>query len=529
MTAVHVQAATATRRPPVVDVAIIGAGFAGLGMATLLARRGRESFVVLERADAVGGTWRDNTYPGIACDIPAHLYSFSFRPPVDWRSVYPSGAEIRRYLEQTVDDEGLRPHIRFGAALCAANWDAAEHVWEITTTSSGCGDGTGVPGTYAIRARSLVMAVGRLSEPRLPEIEGLGSFPGQVVHTAEWDDALEVEGARIGVVGTGASAVQVIPHLARVAEELVVFSRTPPYVVPRDDRPYSDAERAAMLDPDTANAVRENMLRDADRAFRQRLGLHPDIDEIRARAHTQLHTQVADPQLRAALTPGYEIGCKRILLSDDFYPALQQPNVTFEPSALASVTESKATARSGRRYDLDILVMATGFEAARPPAAGRIAGRDGHLLRDHWADGMVSYASTVVSGFPNFFVLDGPNAALGHNSAIYMIETQLHYVLGALDHLDAAGATWLEVSADAEAAYTREIDERSASTVWLTGCDSWYVDPRSGRLTLLWPGTAESFRERNGTFDPEPFSTGGSASAIGCRRRRVTRETHDDA
>lgn len=483
-----------------VDVAIVGAGFAGLGMATQLARRGRESFVVLERADAVGGTWRDNVYPGIACDIPAHLYSFSFRPPADWASRYPIGAEIRDYLEQTVADEGFADRIWLRTELRQAHWDDAEARWVI---AAGGADGS----ERTVLARNLVLAVGRLSEPKIPRIDGLDGFPGQVVHTAAWHDAVAVDGARIGVVGTGASAVQVIPHLAEAAEELVVFCRTPPYVVPREDRRYTEQERAALRDPEVAAEVRDRLLTEADAAFRQRLGLHPDIDEIRARARDHLLAQVADPVLREQLTPDYEIGCKRILLSDDFYPALQRPNVVFEPSALESVTESKATARSGRTYDLDVLVMATGFEAARPPAAVRVAGRGGRRLSEHWSSGMTSYASTVVSGFPNMFVLDGPNAALGHNSAIYMIETQLDYVLGALDYTAERGVRVLEVSAEAEEAYTREIDERSASTVWLTGCDSWYVDPESRRLTLLWPGTAASFRERNGTFDPAPFLT----------------------
>ncbi|MDL9935680.1 NAD(P)/FAD-dependent oxidoreductase [Gordonia sp. ABSL1-1] len=497
--------------PTEVDVAIVGAGFAGLGMATHLARRGRESFVVLERADAVGGTWRDNVYPGIACDIPAHLYSFSFRPPRDWSSLYPSGAEIRDYLEQTVTDEGLAPHILFGRALEGAHWDADDARWVITTTVDASRAGADrVTGDVAhpIRARNLVLAVGRLSEPRIPEIDGLADFSGEVVHTAAWSDDLRVAGARIGVVGTGASAVQVIPHLATVADEVVVFSRTPPYVVPRADRAYSAAERAAMLDPAQADDTRNRLLREADGAFAQRLGLRPDIDMIRKRASDHLHDQVPDPHLRALLTPDYEIGCKRILLSDDFYPALSLPNVTLEPSALVGVVESKATARSGRRYDLDILVMATGFEAARPPAANRVVGRGARRLSDHWSKGMTSYASTVVTGFPNMFVLDGPNAALGHNSAIYMIETQLEYVVGALDFMGDGQVRSLEVSAEAEAAYTREIDERSASTVWMTGCDSWYVDPESGRLTLLWPGTAESFRARNGNFDPAAFGVG---------------------
>lgn len=481
-----------------VDVAIIGAGFAGLGMATQLARRGRESFVVLERADGVGGTWRDNTYPGIACDIPAHLYSFSFRPPADWSARFPRGAEIRSYLEQIVVDERLADRIELNRELCEAVWDEQGAHWVITAAAP---DGRAV----TFRARSLVLAVGRLSEARIPDIDGLDTFPGQVVHTAAWHDDVNVTGARVGVVGTGASAVQLIPHLADAADDLVVFCRTPPYVVPRADRLYTDDERAAMLDPVVAAEVRDRLLTEADGAFRQRLGLHPDIDEIRSRARDHLHGQVADADLREQLTPDYEIGCKRILLSDDFYPALQRSNVVFESSALTSVAETKATAHSGHTYDLDVLVMATGFESARPPAASRITGRAGRRLSDHWSAGMTSYASTVVSGFPNMFVLDGPNAALGHNSAIYMIETQLDYVLGALEYMAGNGITTLAVSPAAEDEYTREIDARSESTVWLTGCESWYVDPDSGRLTLLWPGTAASFRERNGTFDPEPY------------------------
>ncbi|AFR49999.1 FAD-dependent pyridine nucleotide-disulfide oxidoreductase [Gordonia sp. KTR9] len=497
-----VGSSTATRQPPLtmddVDVVIIGAGFAGLGMATQLARRGRESFVVLERADGVGGTWRDNTYPGIACDIPAHLYSFSFRPPADWSTRFPRGAEIRGYLEQIVVDERLADHIELNRELREAVWVERAAHWVITAAAP-----DGRSATFC--ARTLVLAVGRLSEARIPDIDGLDTFPGQVVHTAGWHDEVAVAGKRVGVVGTGASAVQLVPHLADVAEELVVFCRTAPYVVPRADRSYTDDERAAMLDPVVASEVRDRLLAEADVAFRQRLGLHPDIDEIRARARDHLHGQVADADLREQLTPDYEIGCKRILLSDDFYPALQRSNVVFEPSALASVTESKATAHSGHTYDLDVLVMATGFESARPPAASRITGRAGRRLSEHWSAGMTSYASTVVSGFPNMFVLDGPNAALGHNSAIYMIETQLDYVVGALEYMADNEVATLAVSPAAEDAYTREIDARSESTVWLTGCDSWYVDPDSGRLTLLWPGTAASFRERNGTFDPQPY------------------------
>lgn len=481
------------------DVVIVGAGFAGIGMADRLARRGRESFVVLESADAVGGTWRDNTYPGIACDIPAHLYSFSFRPPSDWSSVYPTGAEIRDYLERTVADAGITPNLRLKSSMQQATWDDDRARWRIVAVTSTASGTT----TTTFDAKTLVLAVGRLSEPQMPDVEGLESFPGTVMHTARWRADVELTGARIGVVGTGASAVQIVPELVDDADEVVVFSRTPPYVVPRGDRRYTAAERAEMLDADTADTERDRLLAEADTAFVQRLPASPEIDAIRDRALGHLHAQVPPGWLRESLTPQYEIGCKRILLSDDFYPTLLRENVVFEPDALESVTGSKARAVGGRRHDLDVLVMATGFQAARPPVARRVTGRSGELLADHWSDGMVSYASTTVSGFPNMFVLDGPNAALGHNSAIYMIETQIDYVLGALDHL--VGVSSLEVTAAAEDAYTREIARRSASTVWMTGCHSWYLDTTSGRLTLLWPGTAASFRDHNGTFEVGPY------------------------
>jgi cation diffusion facilitator CzcD-associated flavoprotein CzcO len=301
--------------------------------------------------------------------------------------------------------------------------------------------------------------------------------------------------------------VQLTPHLAERAGELVVFSRSAPYVVPRGNRDYSEPERAELQVKANADRLREELFTEADKAFAQRRGLRPDIDQIRDRALGHLHAQIGDPELRAALTPDYEIGCKRILLSDEFYPALNSPTVTLEPSALAAFDGDSVVAASGRSYELDVVVMATGFEAARPAFADRVEGVGGELLSDHWSEGMVSYASTAVSGFPNMFVLDGPNAALGHNSAIYMIETQIDYVLGALDHLWTNDNLAVEVSADAERAYTQEIDERSASTVWLSGCSSWYLDPQSGRLTLLWPGTGRSFRERNGTFDPQRYET----------------------
>ena len=479
-----------------VDVAIIGAGFAGLGMGIQLARGGRESFIILERAQDVGGTWRDNHYPGVSCDIPSHLYCFSFLPKPDWSRMFAAGTEIQQYLQDCVRRESLQPHLRLGAEVIEARWDPAAGAWQIAT------------GEGSYRARSLVVATGRLSEPRIPDIDGLKEFSGPLFHSAQWDHEASLAGRRVGIVGTGASAAQIAPQLAGRASELVVFQRSAPWVVPRGDRAYTEDERRRFReDPESVQALREQLFSDAELAVGQRKRAHPDIDQIRQRALDHLAAQVPDPRLRELLTPAYEIGCKRILLSDDFYPALSRSDVVLEPSPLARLDGNLAVAAGGARYSLDALVLATGFLSTRPPIARRVRGRDGVLLAERWADGMVAHASTTVHGFPNMYVLDGPNASLGHNSAIHMIETQIGYVLGALEHLERSGAGWVEVTAAAEDAYTRDIDEMSRDTVWIKGgCTSWYRDEASGRLTLLWPDSARSFRDRNGVFDPSSYT-----------------------
>ncbi|MEZ0165686.1 flavin-containing monooxygenase [Kineococcus sp. LSe6-4] len=479
----------------VLDVAVVGAGFAGLGTAIRLARRGRERFVVLERAGEVGGTWRDNTYPGVACDVPSHLYSFSFAPDPGWSRVFAPGAEVQRYLRERARE--VAGHLRLRCEVLEASWDPVGEHWRVRTT------------TGPVRARVLVLAAGRLTEPRTPDVPGLAQFGGPVVHTSRWDPALDLTGRRVGVVGTGASAVQVVPPLADRAGHVDVFQRSAAWIVPRGDRPFSAAERAGFAAaPQTARALREETFADMERGLAARRLDPGALEALRRRASDHLRAQVPDPGLRAALTPDYEIGCKRVLLSDDFYPALGRPHVRLVPSAVRSAGPGAVTTADGRRHALDVLVLATGFHAAVQPYAARVAGRDGRTLAQAWEGGMVSHASTVVHGFPNLFVLDGPNASLGHNSAVHVIESQIGYLLGALDHLAAAPGP-LEVSLDAQRRYTAEVDALAADSVWLRGgCSSWYVDPRSGRLTLLWPDTATEFRRRNGTFDPEPFGGG---------------------
>lgn len=483
-----------------VEVAIVGAGFAGIGVASALRRAGREDFVVLERAESVGGTWRDNTYPGIACDVPSHLYGFAAHPNPAWSGTYAKGAEIHAYLEHVVDAEGLRDRVRLRTPMRRAEWEAAHDVWRLTTPSG------------VITADVLVLACGRLTEPTIPRIAGLEHFPGPLFHSARWDHSADLAGARVGVVGTGASAVQIVPELARTAAHVTLFQRTPAWIVPRGGDAYSDADRARFAaTPQSLEALRAELYAEGEARFASRSGDSSAAAEAEAVARAHLERQVADPSLRAALTPDYAFGCKRVLLSDDFYPAVSSDAVTLVPEALVEVDGSTLVASDGTRDEVDALVLATGFASTRQPYAELVTGEGGATLAEHWSGGMTAFASTVVAGFPNLFVLNGPNASLGHSSSVLMIEEQAGYVTRVLD---ARGGRALRVDPDAERTYTDEIARAAASTRWMTGgCRNWYVDERSGRLALLWPGTVDAFRERlaradGSEFLPEPAIEG---------------------
>lgn len=484
----------------VVDVAIVGAGFAGLAMAGALRRAGRDDIVVLERADDVGGTWRDNTYPGVACDVPAHLYSLAAHPNAGWSRTFAPGQEIQTYLQGVAAREGLGDRLRLRTPLLGAEWDAVDAVWRLDT------------GAEPVVARSLVLACGRLTEPHVPDIPGLESFDGPIFHTARWDHSVALTDTRVAVVGTGASAVQLVPELARRGAQVTLFQRTPAWIVPRGggDIPGADREHLDAHPGDLAR-LRADLYAEGEQRFASRSGDAAASAAARATALDHLHAQVADPALRAALTPDYAFGCKRVLLSDAFYPAVASDAVTLEPTALAAVDGPMLTAESGERYEADVLVLATGFASAQQPYADLVRGEDGTLAA-HWSEGMTSFGSTVVAGFPNLYVLNGPNASLGHNSAVLMAEEQAAYVVRALCERDRRPDPVLRVRPEAEAAYTDEIAAAAASTPWLTGgCRNWYVDDRSGRLTLLWPGTVQAFRERLvGTDGSEFFAPPGS-------------------
>lgn len=491
------------------DVIVIGAGFAGIGIGAMLKRRGNHDFVILERGRGVGGTWRENTYPGIACDVPSQVYSYSFAQNPHWSRIFPSGAEILVYLRRVADDTGVTEHVRFGVDAESIRWDENELIWICRTTA----------GLFS--ARILVLACGRLSEPNYPSVPGVGAFTDGgddriAMHSARWRHDADLTGKRVAVVGSGASAIQLVPELAQVAGQVTVMQRSAPYIVPRNDRPYSAAERRMFQRlPETMTEARQSWFWRQETVFAQRVLVGSEVEGARARALGHLWAQVPDPVVRDQLTPSYEIGCKRVLLSDTYYPAFSLPHVSLVDSALAAVEPGALVSVDGRRVEADVVVFATGFHSARQPYARRVFGESGRTLADEWSEGMYAHASIAVPGFPNLFVVNGPNAGLGHNSAIVMIEAQIEYIRQALAYIEQAGASVLRVRREAADRYRAMIDEMSADTVWLRGgCDSWYRDSGNGRLTLLWPGSTVAFRESAGNFTADSYEFEAAQSRL---------------
>jgi cation diffusion facilitator CzcD-associated flavoprotein CzcO len=480
--------------PEHVRVAIIGAGFGGLGAGVRLRQAGIIDFVILERAASVGGTWRDNTYPGCACDIPSHLYSFSFAPNPNWTHSFSRQPEIWDYLEEITDRYGLRGHLRLGAEVSEARWDPGPARWELRTTR---GD---------LAADVIISAAGPLSEPRLPGIPGLAEFPGQVFHSARWDHGTRLDGKRVAVVGTGASAIQIVPEIQPTAAHLMLFQRTPAWVLPRRDRIITGREKWIYrhFPPAQRLARLGNYLarEPAFAAFVARPGMLKAAQRIAAR---HLARSVADPALRAKLTPRYVMGCKRILLSSDFYPALTRPNVEVVATGLARVDGRTVIAGDGTARDVDVIILATGFRAVDVPIAGRITGAGGVTLAQAWGGDMRALRGTTVPGFPNLCLVIGPNTGLGHSSMIHIIESQLRYIVDYLATLDRTGAAALDARRGAQERWCTGIERRMASSVWATGgCVSWYLNA-AGRNTTLWPGSTLGFRRATRHLDVSEY------------------------
>jgi cation diffusion facilitator CzcD-associated flavoprotein CzcO len=477
-------------------VAIVGTGFAGLGMAIRLKQEGIEDFVVFERADDVGGTWRDNTYPGCQCDVPSHLYSFSFAPNPDWSRTFSQQPEIQDYLRRCAAHFDVLPHVRFRHAVTAARWDDERQLWEIETSGGG----------GAFTAQVLVAGMGGLSEPSIPQIPGLDSFEGAAFHTAQWNHDVDLRGRRVAVIGTGASSIQVVPEIQPEVEKLHLFQRTPAWIMPHPDRPLSKRERTVYRRFPLVQRLVRGAIYWARETFvipfvRPRFASYP---EGVARKH--IARQVPDRELRRKLTPSYTIGCKRILISNDYYPAVSKDNVELITEGIKEIRPRSIVTVDGREVEVDVIVLGTGFRIRDMPAAHVVTGRTGRTLAETWNGSMAAYLGTSIAGFPNLFMLVGPNTGLGHNSIVFMIESQVEYVLDALRTMDARGLDSVDVREEAQEAFNSELQERLRGTVWSTGgCASWYLDD-NGRNTTLWPGSTWPFRRRTRRFDPGAYT-----------------------
>lgn len=464
-------------------ICIVGAGFGGIGLAVLLRRAGFDNVVLFERGPAVGGTWRDNTYPGAACDVQSHLYSYSFAPRTSWSQRYSGQAEILAYIQGVADEFGVTPLVRLNTAVVHADFDEASQVWQVTT-----GDGATSP--FDI----FVPAVGQLSHPVIPPIAGMADFGGAVFHSAAWDHGVSLAGRRVAIIGSAASAVQIVPELTKIAGHLDVFQRTANWLVPRNNAPFTQRHHTLFEHlPGYRLALRlyiylyGEFLFDAFRTGSWRNGL------LKKAATKHLEAQVADPVLREKLRPGFELGCKRVLFSDDFYPCFSHDHVSLVTEPIERFEATGIRTRDGVLHEADAVVFATGFDVRNSLRGIAITGRGGIDLQQKWHAGPEGYRGIFVPGFPNMFLMYGPNTNLGHNSIIVMLEAQSRYIVKCLVHMVEANLTTLEVREEAHRRYNEELQQALGKMVWSTGCGSWYAS-EGGKITANWSGSTLAYR-----------------------------------
>ena len=485
----------ATTLPDHVRTFVVGAGFAGLGAAIKLDESGFSDFLVVDKGDTVGGTWRDNTYPGAACDVPSQLYSFSFAPNPSWSRSFSPQPEIQAYLERTAENAGVMDRFRFGITVLDIAWDEGDRIWRVSTDH---GD---------VSADVVITASGGLSEPRLPEIEGIESFEGELFHSARWNHDYDLTGKRVAVIGTGASAIQIVPEITKQVEHLDLYQRTPPWVMPRRDRDYTKIERFGFRHlPGFQKAYRTGIYWGRE-CFVPGFTVNPRLAApAKKLALKNIDDGISDPELRKAVTPDFAIGCKRILISNDYYPALDSEHVDLVTDGIAKITPSGIVTKDGTVREVDAIVVATGFFTTEQPIAAHIKGRDGRTLADAWSEhGMTAYKGTTIAGFPNLFQIVGPNTGLGHSSMVFIIESQIAYIRSALQKMGEREIATVEPRPDAQEAWNIDVQRRMQRTVWNTGgCASWYLDAH-GRNTVLWPRTTFKFRSLLSEFDTEQY------------------------
>lgn len=465
------------------DVAIIGTGFSGLGMAIRLKKDGISNFQIFEKAADVGGTWRENTYPGCACDVPSHLYSFSFEQKSDWSRAFATQPEIKQYLKDVSSKHDLLPHVLYGHQLEAAEFDEVAGDWKLEFANG-----------KNVVAKNLVLGIGGLHIPQQPTFKNADAFKGEVFHSAEWRHDVDSTGKRVAVVGTGASAIQIIPALADKVEKLVSFQRTAPWVMPKPDREYTPEEQARYdRYPLLQNVSRSLIYAENEIKFLGFRYAKPALKVAELYSKYHINKAIDNRVLRRKVTPLFDMGCKRILLSNEYYPALNKPNVEVVNSRIESFTEKGIKDAGGREYEVDVIVYATGFNTVDAVSKMNIRGRDGLKLSDAWDNGAKSFLGIQSSGFPNAFFLMGPNTGLGHNSMVYMIESQVQYIADALKQQRAQSWSWIDVKDSAQRDFVTQVQAGLKNTVWASGCQSWYLDDK-GQNWTLWPGFTFAYR-----------------------------------
>ena len=486
-------------RPEHRRIVIIGAGIAGVGLGVRLLEAGIDDFVICERYESVGGTWYEHTYPGCACDIPTHLYSYSFARNPNWTRLFPRQEEILEYVRDVANSRGVTPHIRFGCEMEHSAWDDGRGLWRVLTS------------TGELSCDLLVSAIGATAEPNEPDIPGLDRFAGHRFHSARWDHEHNLEGERVAVIGTGPAAAQFVPRIQPKVGRLLVFQRTPPWVLPHPDRKLSSLERRLLRVVPAAQDLQRNVIFGALEAmgvgFRNQNAMLPPIEAI-GRAH--LRRQVRDPDLRERLTPRYRFGCKRPILSSTYYPALTAPNASLVTDPIARVGRSSITTADGTNHRVDTIISAIGYRYSRSLLVNRLEGKNGRTLGDVWERSPRAYLGSTVPGFPNMFILLGPNA-IGINSVIFSLEAQIGHVLSAIEAMARRRAARIEVRPEAIEGYVAEIDRRSEGTVWTAGgCDSYYLD-ETGRQFAIYPGFVTGFRRRAARFDAGAYELSAAA------------------
>jgi cation diffusion facilitator CzcD-associated flavoprotein CzcO len=474
---------------------IIGAGFAGICMAIKLKEAGMQNFIVLERNSNLGGTWYDNTYPGAACDVQSHLYSYSFELNPNWSMEFSPQQEILNYLEFCAEKYGVKPFLRFNQTVVSARFDEGNSLWQVDTK-----DGKKYYGA------SVISCSGGLSQPLIPAFKGMVDFKGSIFHTARWDKSFDLKNKIVAVIGSGASAIQVVPAIAPQVKSLFLFQRTPSWILPKPDKQISAfMKKAYHRFPFLLSFYRKRLYWTHELmaiGFTKNPVIMKAFGKV---AKMLLRRSVPDETLRKKVTPDYIIGCKRVLLSNDYYPALQRSNVEVITEGIDHFNERGIITKQGKQYNVDAIVLATGFQAAEGMLVFDVKGRNGLDIKEAWKNGAEAYLGVTVSGFPNFFFIVGPNTGLGHTSMIIMIEAQVNYIMGALKNMRAAGARFIDLKQEALRTFNTDIQTKLAQTVWQSGgCQSWYQDS-NGKNVVLWPGFTFTFIKRTRNFEPDKY------------------------